>query len=113
MYLHGIETSRLWFRKLDKSDEKLWESFFEDNPNLEFLGLDLSLSIKAQSRDWIKIQLVRYEENRFGHHALVEKETGDFIGQCGLLKQEIGGVTEVEIGYHILPEYLVLFELQA
>ena len=53
MYLDGIETARLKFRKLEMSDAGVWEKFFENNPNLEFLGLDLLLDKKAQSIDWI------------------------------------------------------------
>lgn len=105
MYLDGLETDRLRFRKLGLSDVNIWERFFENNPSLEYLGLDMSLENKAQSEDWIKRQLTRYKEHRFGHHALIDKGTGDFVGQCGLLKQEIGGETEIEVGYHILPEY--------
>lgn len=103
MYLHGRETTRLRFRTLQKSDIITWEKFFENNPNIEFLGLDLSLDIKEQSKDWIERQLSRYEEHSYGHHALIDKETGEFIGQCGLLKQQIEEIKEIEIGYHILP----------
>lgn len=105
MYLNDIETERLRFRKLQKSDVNTWEKFFENNPNLEFLGLDLSLDKNAQSMDWIERQLLRYNENRFGHYALISKEKGVFIGQCGMLKQEIEGETEIEIAYHLLPEH--------
>ena len=26
-----------------------------------------------------------------------------FVGDCGLTPQEVGGVTELEVGYHVLP----------
>ncbi|MDE5422478.1 GNAT family N-acetyltransferase [Ancylomarina sp. DW003] len=105
MYLDGSETKRLLIRKLEVSDIPIWESFFENNPFLPFLGLDLSLDIKAQSKDWIERQLWRYENNKYGHHALIDKQTNKFIGQCGLLTQEIDNKIETEIGYHIIPEY--------
>ena len=105
MYLEGIETDRMKFRALVHSDILLWERFFNNNPNLNYQGLDPSLDAKAQSIEWIEIQLKRYKENRFGHHAIIDKKTEEFIGQCGLLKQEIEGKEEIEIGYHILPEY--------
>jgi len=38
--------------------------------------------------------------------ALIEKSTGDFVGQCGLLMQQIDGQDEIEIGYHLFPKYL-------
>src|SRR5690606_21550114 len=37
--------------------------------------------------------------------ALIDKNTGNFVGQCGLLTQVIDGNTEIEIGYHLLPSY--------
>jgi RimJ/RimL family protein N-acetyltransferase len=103
MYLDGSETKRLYIRKLEISDMAVWESFFVDNPYLPFLGLDLTLDAKAQSKDWIERQLWRYEHNKFGHHALIDKQTHKLIGQCGLLSQEIEDKLEIEIGYHIMP----------
>ncbi|MCP4553047.1 MAG: GNAT family N-acetyltransferase, partial [Bacteroidetes bacterium] len=76
-----------------------------NNSFLPFLGLDLTLNIKAQSKDWIERQLWRYENNMYGHHALIDKQTNKFIGQCGLLTQEIDDKIETEIGYHIIPEH--------
>lgn len=38
-------------------------------------------------------------------NALIHKETGIFIGQCGLLKQMVDGIDELEIGYSLLPEH--------
>jgi RimJ/RimL family protein N-acetyltransferase len=105
MYLNKIETRRLKFRTLTTADTKIWESFFINNPNLEYLGLDNSLNIQEQSIDWINRQLERYKCKRFGHHALIEKHSGKFIGQAGILTQEIEGKTEIEIGYHILPVF--------
>jgi len=54
---------------------------------------------------WIEKQLSRYEENRFGLMALINKENGKFIGMCGLLSQELDGEPVVEIGYHLLNPY--------
>lgn len=105
MYLGGAETKRLYIRKLNISDIAIWETFFKNNTSLEYLGLDLSLDAEIQSKDWIERQLWRYEHKQYGYHALIHKNTNEFIGQCGLLTQEIDGNKEVEIGYHILPEY--------
>ncbi len=105
MYLNGRETERLFIRKLEASDIKTWEEFFEDNPSLKYLGLDLSLNNRKLSRVWIKRQLERYASKQYGHHALIHKETNKLIGQCGLLTQEVEDKKEIEIGYHILPKY--------
>lgn len=36
---------------------------------------------------------------------MIHKETGAFVGWCGLLIQEVDGVQELEVGYSIMPEY--------
>jgi ribosomal-protein-alanine N-acetyltransferase len=38
-------------------------------------------------------------------NVLVDKGSGAFIGQCGLLIQDIDGCEEVEVGYSIMPAY--------
>jgi RimJ/RimL family protein N-acetyltransferase len=38
-------------------------------------------------------------------NALVDKQTGEFVGQCGLLIQTIDDIEELEIGYSIMPSY--------
>ena len=105
MYLHGETSERLMYRKLELSDIPAWQRFFEDEESSQYLGLDLSLSNEQQARDWIERQLWRYENNAYGHHALIDKKSGKFIGQCGLLTQEIDGKQEVEIGYHLFKEF--------
>lgn len=105
MYLTEAQTERLLIRPLQTADTKAWEAFFVNNPNLPILGLDDDRSVQQKAQDWIAAQHKRYEENRFGHMALVHRETDRLIGQCGLLLQEVEGRPEIEIGYHILPEY--------
>lgn len=105
MYLNGAETARLKIRSLELCDIPTWESFFENNHSLSYLGIDLSLDKKQQSRAWIDRQLERYSKGLYGHHALILKEKNEFIGQCGLLVQTIDGIKEIEIGYHVLPKY--------
>lgn len=105
MYLNGASTSRLEIRPLKLSDIPVWETFFENNPSLPYLGLNLRLNKRDQSTSWVKRQLERYDKGLYGHHALIHKESKKFIGQCGLLRQEIEGKKELEIGYHILPQY--------
>jgi len=105
MYLNNASTNRLKIHALTINDSSNWECFFENNPLLPYLGIDLSLSNEEQATSWIQFQLDRYKSGRFGHHALWDKSSNEFIGQCGLLTQEINGVEVLEVGYHILPKY--------
>ncbi|MGZ3884135.1 MAG: GNAT family N-acetyltransferase [Bacteroidia bacterium] len=101
-YEDGLETARIITRKLTEKDIPLWIPFFENEECSEFIpdfGLKTS---EARAVHWIGRQLGRYAENRFGHQLLIDKQSGEAVGQCGLLLQEIDGQQEVEVGYHLL-----------
>lgn len=44
-------------------------------------------------------------KNGLGLFVLIEKETGIRIGHAGLVKRQIDGKEEIEIGYWLLPRY--------
>ncbi|HZS47359.1 MAG TPA: GNAT family N-acetyltransferase [Blastocatellia bacterium] len=58
-----------------------------------------------QSRAWINWNLENYKLNGFGLWAVVLKETGKFIGDCGITLQTVQQTQEHEIGYHIKRQY--------
>ena len=51
---------------------------------------------------WIERWMKSYAENGFGLYAMALKATGEVIGDCGFARQEVDGVDEIEIGYHVL-----------
>lgn len=53
----------------------------------------------AEVRGWLDRQLARYRDDGFGLWAAVLKESGRFVGQCGLTVQDCDGVPVVEVGY--------------
>lgn len=53
----------------------------------------------AEIRAWLDNQYRRYREDGFGLWAVVLKETGEMIGQCGLTVQNCGGKEVIEVGY--------------
>jgi len=68
-------------------------------PNLGFN------SFEERATHWVNKQLNRYADNQFGLQVLIDKNTNEFIGQCGLLLQTIDDNTEIEVGYHIFKKY--------
>lgn len=54
---------------------------------------------------WLDKQLARYEKYGFGLWAVCLKDSGEFIGQCGLTMQEIPDGEVLEIGYLFRKEY--------
>ena len=55
---------------------------------------------RGEARAWIRWNLDNYERYGFGLW-IVETHTSQFIGDCGLTMQEIGGRQDVEVGYHV------------
>jgi ribosomal-protein-alanine N-acetyltransferase len=56
---------------------------------------------RNSANEWIARNLRRYAKDGHGLWALVLKASGQLIGDCGLTVQEIDGVDEIEIGYHV------------
>ena len=99
------ETDRLGFRALTKDDFNDWQPFFEDKLILTYFGLDPNLPKNELCENWFKKVFHRYENNLGGMNAIILKETGKLIGQCGLLIQTVEGKVRLEIGYSLLPQY--------
>ncbi len=99
------ETERLLFRKVRKEDIPLWIPFFENNENLPYIGIDLSLPKETQATNWILKQLDRYKESGCGHLAVIEKKNGNFIGMGGIIPRDLNGKKEFEIAYSLIPAY--------
>ena len=106
-YKDNLESPRLVTRFLNKEDVKIWEEFFMDDDAIRYIPVlnGVKSNNIEKSKAWIDRQLNRYSENRLGLQALIHKETNTFIGQCGLLKQEINGSVEIEVGYHVFKKY--------
>ena len=54
---------------------------------------------EAEAREWLQRQFYRYAEYGFGLWAVILKENGAMIGQCGLTMQPWKGEEVLEIGY--------------
>ncbi|MEG0340515.1 MAG: GNAT family N-acetyltransferase, partial [Oscillospiraceae bacterium] len=52
-----------------------------------------------EAQSWLDRQLHRYQEDGFGLYAVILKENGEMIGQCGLTTQDYNNEKVVEIGY--------------
>lgn len=102
--LDGEETNRLVFRKISESDYNAWLKFFED-PQTSIHWMEEKVAPLIACQKWYEKQFWRYENNRGGMNALVEKSSGKLIGHCGLLVQTVDEISELEIGYSLLPDF--------
>ena len=96
------DTERLRFRRQDMDDAAFIHSLLSDPEHMRFYPRTYSLE---EARGWIDWQLNLYRDHGFGLWALELKETHELVGQCGLTIQDVEGVDEVEIGYHISKAY--------
>jgi ribosomal-protein-alanine N-acetyltransferase len=103
--LTGEKTERLEFRLVTKEDYDVWFPLFKEHTVTKFLGMPDGLSQTEQCNYWFKKAFHRYENNLGGMNALIDKQTGDFIGQAGLLIQTVEDEERFEVGYSILPEF--------
>lgn len=102
--LEGQESERLQYRKLEPADFDTWLPFHQ-NPLSSNFWVGLPEDPMAACQHWFDKAFHRYENNLGGMNVLTNKNTNEFIGQCGLLIQTIDGIKELEIGYSILPKY--------
>src|SRR6478735_9249719 len=96
------ESPRLYFRKISLNDYTQWLEFFKDPSSFIHWKFERQTPEK-ECNDWYEKQFNRYETDRGGMNALIEKSSGQLIGHCGLLLQLVDGITELEIGYSLLP----------
>src|SRR5437660_698996 len=52
-------------------------------------------------QQWIERNLRRYAEDGVGLWAMLLKATGEVIGDCGIVRQQVDGEYLYEIGYHL------------
>ena len=104
LLLDGQESERLLFRKVRESDFSNWLPFHEEPESMRYFVGDPE-EPKVACRKWLDKVFHRYENGLGGLNALISKETGEFIGMCGLLIQTVDDIEELEIGYSILPKY--------
>jgi len=98
-------SERLHYRALTLNDIPVWEPFFVDNDRLRFFGFDEHKTNLDLSTEWIERQLQRYNESGLGMLAVIEKETGEFIGLCGIIPRPFEGKTIYEIGYSFMQSH--------
>ncbi len=103
--LSNQETQRIRFRLLNRDDFETWLKLFQEKEVAGFLGFGKIPTAELQCEEWFKLQEKRYANDLGGMNVLIEKTTNRFIGQCGLLVQEVDEKKELEIGYSVLPYF--------
>src|SRR5579862_1505417 len=93
-----LETSRLILREFELQDADALARVIGDPETMRFYPSHYD---QAGVEQWIARNRQRYAENGHGLWAMVLKASGEMIGDCGLTVQQVDGVYEIEIGYHV------------
>ena len=91
-----LETKRLRLREITQTDYKALSQILQDEETM--YAYEGAFSDK-EVQEWLDRQIRRYKKWGFGLWAVILKETGDFIGQCGLTMQPWKYQEVLEIGY--------------
>ncbi|NJN77520.1 MAG: GNAT family N-acetyltransferase [Saprospiraceae bacterium] len=104
-YYHGLNSERLYLRKLTHEDIPSWTEFYENNPNLKYLDIDLNRTNVAMATAWVDTQINRYDKNEFGQLGIILKATDELVGTVGFLMNEKCAADELAQAIIIKPPY--------
>ena len=91
-----IETERLYMRELTQNDYGALCKILQDEETMyAYEGAFSDVEVQES----LERQMARYHQWGFGLWAVILKETGEMIGQCGLTMQPWKGEEVLEIGY--------------
>ncbi len=96
-----LETARLALREVCAEDVDALAAVLSDAETMRFYRAPLDRNAVSE---WIDRNRRRYAEDGFGLWAMVLKSTGKLVGDCGLVRQVVEGMEEVEIGYNVRRE---------
>lgn len=97
-------TERLLFRLIQETDYAAWLRFHQD-PSTSLHWVSPKETPETACSKWYDKQFGRYQNNLGGMNVLIEKQSGQLVGHCGLLVQTVDEIEELEIAYSLLPAY--------
>lgn len=97
-----LETERLILREMIDDDFESLKKVIGDSKNMCFYRYHFDDEHVWGWLNWCK---KTYAEHNFGLWAVIYKETGEMIGDCGVSMQYIDDDWMPEIGYHLRRDY--------
>jgi [ribosomal protein S5]-alanine N-acetyltransferase len=93
-----LATPRLVLREFCAEDVDALARVISDRETMRFYPEPFD---RNAVEEWIARNRRRYVTNGHGLWGMIFKASGELIGDCGLTVQEVDGVDEIEIGYHV------------
>jgi RimJ/RimL family protein N-acetyltransferase len=91
-----LATERLNLRQMTTHDVSNLVQIFSDPVAMQYYP---STMTEEEAMGWIRRTLHNYHTYGVGFWVLEEKTTGRFLGQCGIIPQELDGLLQMEIAY--------------
>lgn len=91
-----LETRRLLLREMTQNDLPALRAILQDEETMYAYNGAFD---ESETQAWLDRQLARYAKDGFGLFAVVLRETGEMIGQCGLTMQPWRDAQVLEVGY--------------
>lgn len=93
-----VETDRLGLRRMVPADAAFISSMFDDPEARRFYPEMWRIEMGER---WVQRNLERYDHDGLGLLIIVLRETGQPVGDCGLIWQTVEDVRELEVAYHV------------
>ena len=93
-----LETERLFLRPFAFGDELALFSVLGDPEAMVYYPRPKT---REEVADWVARFRQSFLERGVGLLAVLLKSTGELVGDCGTLEQEVEGKQEIEVGYHV------------
>lgn len=89
-------TERFSLRKMTTQDVPNLLQIFADPMAMQYYPATMN---EEETKGWIRRTLDNYATFGVGFWVVEEKLTGRFLGQCGIIPQELDGIRQMEIAY--------------
>jgi RimJ/RimL family protein N-acetyltransferase len=91
-------TERLAFREMTHDDLDDMAALLGDPGVMRYYDRPKT---RDEAHAWIEWNRGLYRDRGFGLWIVELRETDEFVGECGLTPQEVEGVEDIEVGYHV------------
>ena len=94
------ESARLRYREMSLDDLDELAGLLGDREVMTYYPAPMT---RQDATRWIEWNQGLYRSRGHGLWVLTLRESGEFVGDCGLTPQMVDGVEELEVGYHVTP----------
>lgn len=106
-----IETARLLIRPYTLRDLGPLRAILTSNETMRFWPRPFT---PGEVRDWIDRSILSFEENGYSRFPVVLRESGELIGDCGIVLGEVNGRRVHDLGYIIhYPHHRLGYAIEA